>query len=36
MEHLHIEIPGVSETLWKNEATEAIQKEQHVMIHSDR
>ena len=36
MGHLHIEILGVSETHCRNEATEAIQKEHHVMIHSCR
>ena len=36
MEHLHIEILVASETHWRNEATEAFQKEQHAMIHSCR
>ena len=36
MQRLHIDILGVSETHRMNEATEAFQKEQHVLTHSCR
>ena len=36
MERLYIDVLGVPGTHWTNEATEAFQKEQHIIIHSCR